>query len=147
MSEEAVEIWFAVEKEDGHPDQEWEQIYAWPTDEGFRLDNIPFFARNVAVGDIVAAHRTEAGWFRFDHPVKRSGHSTFRIWLASEQASAVETVMRDIRTLGGQAEVTLGRLVAIDARPEKEEGIWAYLDAGRARNAWDLQVGCSPDED
>lgn len=148
MSREPVEIWFPIEKDaDGHPNEEWEQIYAWPTEEGFRLDNIPFFARDVAVGDIVAAHRTEGGWYRYDHSVERSGHSTFRIWLPATQAAAAETVMQDVRKLGGQAEVTLDRLVAIDAPPQYEEAIWNYLDAGRARKAWDLQVGSSPDDE
>ncbi len=54
-------------------------------------------------------------------------------------------IMERIRTLGGQAEVTLDRLIGIDAAPEVEAAIWNYLDDGRSRGQWELQAGCSPD--
>lgn len=49
----AVEIWFPVERDaDNYPSsQDWEQSWAWPIGGGFRIDNVPFFAKGVARGD------------------------------------------------------------------------------------------------
>ena len=144
---EAVEIWFEIEKDsDGYPEsQKWEQLYAWPVDGGFQLDNVPFFAKNVAVGDIVEATQTDEGWYRFGRVLKTGGHSAFRIWLAPAMQARCATIIAEIRNMGGQAEVTLERLIGIDAAPEVEEVIWNYLEEGRHRGDWEVQVGCSPD--
>jgi hypothetical protein len=55
MPEDSVEIWFRVEKDsDGHPNQDWEQLHAWPIEGGYRLNDIPFFVKDVALDDVVA---------------------------------------------------------------------------------------------
>ena len=145
MQEVSVEIWFRVQKDsDGHPNQDWEQLFAWPIEGGYQLNNIPFFVRGLALDDVVAATMGERGHV-FDHVVSRSGHSTFRIWLTEEKLRTADEVMLEVRKLGGEAEVTLERLVAIDAPPDKEPEIWAYLKNGEMRGDWGLQVGFSPD--
>jgi Domain of unknown function (DUF4265) len=143
---ESVEIWFPVEKDAaGHPNEDWEQLYAWPIESGYQLNNIPFFARDLALDDVVAARKGDRGLL-FDHVVSRSGHSTFRIWLSSANQPSAQGIMRELRELGGEAEITLDRLIAIDAPPDCEPAIWDYLKAGQARGDWDLQIGCSPDD-
>jgi hypothetical protein len=145
MRENSVEIWFPVQKDaDGHPNQDWEQLYAWPVEDGYQLSNIPFFVRDLALDDVVAASERE-DLLIFDRVVSRSGHSTFRIWLHEEKLRSAAEVMQEVRALGGQAEVTLERLVAIDAPPDKEPEIWTYVENGKTRGDWDLQVGFSPD--
>src|SRR6266496_2521953 len=125
VKREGVEIWFPVKRDEkGYPKQPWEQLYAWP------------------VGDVVAARPRETGWYQFDHVVRANGHSTFRIWLA-QKASAAPTVIEKIRQMGCQAELTLNRLIAIDAPPAQEPALWEYLQRGMTRGDWDLQVGCS----
>jgi hypothetical protein len=54
--------------------------------------------------------------------------------------------MSEVRRLGGDAEIALERLIAIDAPPDYESAIWAYLENGQDRGDWDLQVGFSPDD-
>ena len=54
--------------------------------------------------------------------------------------------MEVVRDLGGNAELTLDRLIAVDAPPEHESRIWEYLKVGQERGDWDLQVGYSPDD-
>ena len=91
---------------------------------------------------MVAARPRETGWYQFDHVVRASGHSTGRIWLA-QKASAAPTVIEKIRQMGCQAELTLDRLIAIDAPPAQEPALWEYLQRGMTHGDWDLQVGCS----
>ena len=108
MSEDSVEIWFPVEKDaTGHPNQDWEQLYAWPIHGGYRLNNIPFFVKNLALDDVVAARKGDRGELVFDRVLSRSGHSTFRIWLSAEKQQNAESIMHDVRDLGGLAEITL----------------------------------------
>ena len=147
MREDSVEIWFRVEKDAaGHPNQEWEQLYAWPVRGGYRLNNIPFFAGDLALDDVVTAHKGDRGLLVFDHVVSRSGHSTFRIWLSAQKQRDSGAIMKTIRDLGGHAELTLDRLIAVDAPPEHEAQVWDYVKGGQQRGDWDLQVGYSPDE-
>jgi hypothetical protein len=148
MKEEPVEIWFRISKDaDGYPSQEWEQLYAWPTTEGYQLDNVPFFARGIAVGDVVIASKTEEGWLGFDRVAKRSGHSTFRIWLSEGVGLSATRVLEDLRGLGCRAEITLERLIAIDVSLDRETQVWDFLAAGRERGDWEIQVGHSPAEE
>jgi Domain of unknown function (DUF4265) len=72
-------------------------------------------------------------------------HSTFRIWLTPEKQEDARTIIDEVRRLGGHAELTLDRLVAVDAPPEKEKGIWDFLKAGQVQGYWDLQVRYSPE--
>jgi hypothetical protein len=119
-AQNGVEIWFPIAKDgdDGCPQsQEWEQLWSWPTEAGYRIGNIPFFAKGVARGDVVSAIKTDQGWLCFDRMVSRSGNSTFRIWLALEAPGNPEDVLREIRNLGREAEITLARLIAADVGP------------------------------
>ena len=147
MVDDSVEIWFRVPPDaHGYPSsQPWEQLYATPLgDAVYRVGNIPFFARGIAFGDTVTAHTTEAGWLEFGDVVGRSGHSTFRLWVA-EQVRDVEAVARQLKDYGCQVERTLERLLAVDVPPDLEESVWQFLQAGKQRGEWALQVGYSPD--
>ena len=143
---EAVEVWFPIEGDsDGHPaSQQWEQLWCWPAEAGFRVDNVPFFARGVACGDVISALRTDGGWLCFDKTLARSGNSTFRIWLSADKSLDAEGVLRQLRNLGCRAEVTLERLIAIDVSPPLEEVVWKFVSKGFEIGEWDLQVGYSP---
>jgi hypothetical protein len=147
MASKAIEVWFKIEKDsEGYPQsQDWEQLWTWPTTSGFRVDNIPFFANGIAVGDVISATKKD-GRFQFDHVVRSSGHSTFRIWLADHvNCEYAPTIIDGLQGLGARAEITLHRLIAIDSPPECESQVWEYLQQGLQRGDWEIQVGFSPD--
>ena len=143
----AVKIWFPVERDSiGYPEsQEWEQLWSRPTDCGYQIHNIPFFTKGVAYGDIVAASQTDQGWLCFDRVVAASGNSTFRVWLDRRVCGKAEEILKELRNLGGRAEITLNRLVAVNASPLVEQRLWQYLQEGVHKGHWDLQVGSSTD--
>ncbi len=62
-----------------------ESLWVIKVDEGYILDNIPFYAMEVACGDTVKARIDEDGALWFDGLVKASGHSTIRLWFAREE--------------------------------------------------------------
>jgi Domain of unknown function (DUF4265) len=144
---EAVEIWFPIEPDyTGYPQsQRWEQLWSWPTEAGYQIDNIPFFAKGISRGDVVSANKTDRGWLRFDTVLVPSGNSTFRIWLAEEIIGESEAVLSELRRMGCVAEITLDRLIGVDVGPSIEERVWEYLQDGLQAGRWDLQVGCSQD--
>jgi hypothetical protein len=145
---EAVEIWFKIEKDaEGYPEsQDWEELWATPLEGGrFRLDSTPFFVKDIAAGDVVSAVKTEEGFYRFEKIISRSGNSNFRIWLHDAVTHDSMKIVEALRELGCRAEITLERLIAIDVHPDRENEIWEYLEAGRNRDDWGLQVGFSPD--
>jgi hypothetical protein len=143
-----VRIWVFIEKDEvGYPDsQDWEDLWGQPTSEGrLVIDSVPFFAKGVARKDLVTAVLSEDGFLAVDKITERGGHSTFRIWLAEHLITSLDQVVSDLKRMGAGVEVTLQRLLAIDAEPEHESGIWNYLQEGRQRADWELQVGYSPD--
>jgi hypothetical protein len=139
--QDAIEIWFPIEKDaDGFPQsQDWEQLWAWPAKGGYRIDNIPFFVDAISCGDIVSVVKGNDGLFRFEAVVARGGNSTHRLWLADEFAEKSGQILSDLRSLGCGAEVTLGRLIAVDVSPCLEERLREFLLLGRQRGYWELQ--------
>lgn len=96
-----------------------ESMWATPTPDGYQIDNIPFYAREVALGDVVSARPASDGALIFDRLVRPSGHSTVRLWFAAEHQDQVQGVRDHLRTLGCASELSdLPRLVAVDVPPE-----------------------------
>ena len=143
-----VEIWFKIQKdEEGYPrSQSWEELWGTPVGGGgFRLESTPFFVKGIALGDVVAAERTQEGRYKFERIISRSGNSNFRIWLDDTKAQDACNIAQEIRKFGCKVEITLERLIAIDVSADREAEVWEYLEVGRANNWWEVQVGFSPD--
>ena len=95
-----------------------ESMWAVPTADGFRIDNIPFFAYEIATNDIVSARRDTDGMLWFETLVKGSQHSTVRLWFAKDFENEVSRVRRELRNIGCSSELSdLNRLVAVDIPP------------------------------
>lgn len=98
--------------------KEVESMWAIPTVEGFMLDNIPFYAREISAGDVVSASSDPDGMLRFEALVTPSRHSTVRLWFAKDCESEVPRVRQELRDLGCPSELSdLPRLVAVDIPP------------------------------
>ena len=71
---------FRIEKgEDGYPPFDLEGVWAEETtDGGFVIDNIPFFARQATLGDVVEVRHTEGATFYLSTR-QRSGNSLLRV--------------------------------------------------------------------
>jgi hypothetical protein len=147
-SGDAVEVWFRIEKdEDGYPkSQDWEQLWCDRTENGFRIDNIPFFVKGIAVGDIISTRETENATYEFDRVLARGGHDTYRIWLSEEMKDCADLVMKELENSGCQAEITLGRMIAVDVPPDKIITVRDRLWKGQEEKEWGLQIGHSRDD-
>ncbi|MFY0529330.1 DUF4265 domain-containing protein [Archangium gephyra] len=145
-SERHVKVLFQLEQdEDGYPPASVESLWALPKGEGlFQVDNIPFFATGVALGDVVSA-TPEEGAFCFQAVVHPSGHSTLR--LAISEAADVPAVRALFEHKGCSVEQShLPRLIAVDVPPSVPlESLRLVLDAGREQERWDYEEACLAD--
>ncbi len=117
----------------------------------FELCCIPFFAYNMALGDVLYVEPDEVGFAAVQDIARPSQHSTVRIWFGeSPVPHAAEELLNAIRPLGGWREVSSTRLVAVDVEsddqrqqllglltPRREQGLlWfevANVAAGAAK--------------
>lgn len=129
--------------EDGYPPESVETVWATPVEdpEGYRIDNIPFFAKGVALNDIVRAEYV-AGQLQFREVLVESGHSTIRVLLWNEQDT--QAVREEFQKQGCSSELTdLPGLIAVDVPPEVGYyTIHPLLEAGAAAGRWDYEEGC-----
>lgn len=134
-----IKIVFEVEGDDGHSDTE--SVWAVPVDGGYQIDNIPFYAREVACNDIVSAEHDEDGLLRFSGVVSPSGHSTIRLWFSSE--ADVPQIRGALREMGCPSELDLPRLVAVDVPPSiPYASVRTYLDQQESSGIFEYEEAC-----
>lgn len=84
---DGVKIVFDLEQDDsGYPPYQVESLWALPVETGgYRIDNIPWYVREIACGDVVAVLPGEDDRLRFSGEIlHRSGNRTMRVRLAEE---------------------------------------------------------------
>lgn len=123
-------------------EDETETMWAIKRDDGYELDNIPFYVKELALGDIVDARPDADGALWYSELIRPSGHSTIRLWFSREED--VESVREALRQMGCASEGSdLRRLVAVDVPPDVPyEKVKAFLDQGEAAGRFEYQEAC-----
>jgi hypothetical protein len=138
-----VKVVVTLEKdEDDYPPAGYENLWTQPVGGGlFRIDNIPFFAKSIAWGDIVSAI-PEQGLLKFKEVVKPSGHSTLRLIVYDE--AEVPSVLEQFGKLGCTNEKShIPGLIALDVPPSVSlEALRQVLDSGMEQGRWDYEAAC-----
>ena len=121
---------------------EIETLWAIPRADGYEIDNIPFYAREIALGDVVAAQTDEQGALWYSELVRPSGHSTLQLWVARQEE--VESIRQALRQQGCASELSdLPRLIAVDVPPEIPYAkIKRLLDQGEQSGQFQYQEAC-----
>lgn len=100
----AVKVHFRlVQDEDGYPPVSVESVWAGAGTSGgeYVIDNVPFFAREATIGDVVQVH-DEGGHLWFDKVLRRSGNSLMRVVFFDH--AAVESVNERLMGFGCSTE-------------------------------------------
>jgi hypothetical protein len=120
---------------------EIESIWALPEAGAFRVDNIPFYAKGIAVGDVVSAAERNGAHY-FDRVLVPSGHSTIRILFSDD--GIIQNTRNDLRSIGCESEISdIPTLIAVDIPPTVSyENLKLYLDKGEAEGKWEYQEAC-----
>lgn len=134
-------VYFPIESDgDGYPPVQGENLWAMVLADGlYRLDNVPFFARGVSLGDDIKAEIVN-GTPTYAGVAHRGGHSTIRVAIADEQD--VQGIRDDLRRLGCSTELShLPRLISCDIPPDVgTDDVLRYLESGRAGGRIDYEV-------
>ncbi|MDP9049557.1 MAG: DUF4265 domain-containing protein [Acidobacteriota bacterium] len=137
------EIWFPIEKDaDGYPESKsWEGLLGRTSQAGFVIESVPFYLKNVARGDVVAAEKTDR--LRFSHVVQRGGHNTYRLLMDTAPAHEIEKARRELQARGLMVEMNeSGILLAVDVpQCEAQDEVDRYLIENKEAGRWELQDG------
>jgi hypothetical protein len=100
--------------------QWWEQLWSRQlADDRFELCCIPFYAYNLALGDVVETDATGEHRYVIQRVVQPSGHFTFRVWFGDSSHPTVrDEVLGEINRLGCLFEWFSPNLLAISAGSE-----------------------------
>jgi hypothetical protein len=138
-----VEVWFWIQKDaDGYPESKsWKGMLSRATSQGFLLETVPFYLKNVSRGDLVAAE--EGDFLRFSHVVERGGHNTYRLLMDGASEEEVEKAISELEARGLTVEKNeAGILLAVDVSPSVEQSaIDAYLMSNETAGRWQMQDG------
>ena len=141
--ENLVKIGFELEQdEEGYPPDRWETLWAQPEkQEGlYRIDNIPFYARGISSGDVVAAEYND-NQLQFAHLVSPSPNSVFRLYVA--EVTDMQCTRDAFRALNCESELSnIPKLVAIEVPGTVAiEPVSALLESGALSGRWEYEWG------
>lgn len=147
-SDNRVRVEFQLDHgDDGWPPVATERLWAVPLEGGVvRIDNVPWFVRNLASGDIVRTTTDSDGGLWAAERIQWSGHCTVRVVPLSDGALAGnrQAVLDAFTPLGVEGEgIEQFGLVALDVPPTVDLGeVKRLLDQGAENGWWDYEEGC-----
>ncbi|HUA80914.1 MAG TPA: DUF4265 domain-containing protein [Dyella sp.] len=131
-----VKIHFRLQQdEDGYPDIAVESVWAKPSDasDEYVVDNIPFFVRDVTIGDTLKAHE-EDGSLWFDCLTRRSSNSLVRVVFFDRECKP--RIAQELTDIGCQVEYfekynLLAVSIPGDVKlPDVQAYLWREAEAG-----------------
>ena len=136
---------------EGWPPVSSERLWAEPLgDDKFRIDNTPWFVRNLATEDVVRALAGSGGVLWAVERVQWSGRLTIRVIPRRDGPLAAdrEAVLDAFNPYGVSAEgVEQYGMVALDVPPDSDlRAIKTLLKAGEGDGRWHFEEGCISDE-
>jgi hypothetical protein len=142
-----VKVHFHLEIEDDWPPAGVESL--WAVDQGdgtVKLDNVPWFVRGVACGDVLAVSPDEEGVLWAGDVVRPSENCTIRLIVLREGGSgaARQSVLNAFHRLGvwGEGIERFG-MVALDVPPTSDlVQVQRLLNHGVAKSWWEMEEGC-----
>ncbi|GAA1401109.1 DUF4265 domain-containing protein [Catellatospora coxensis] len=146
-----VKVWFALDQDDsGWPPAGSEGLWAVRlSPEVVRLDNTPWFVRNVACGDLFSVERDHRGQWWAGERLQWSGHCTIRVAPLGDGPSAgsLRDVLDRFSTLGATGEgIAQFGMVALDVPPTADvAAIKRCLVDGQDAGWWAYEEGCVSD--
>lgn len=120
---------------------EWEQLWGQRTGpQRFILCCIPFFARDLALGDEVETDTDSV----FSRVVRPSGQVTFRVWFGEQDAMTRQNMVREIEDLNTLMEWSSKNLLALSAPNAVEaQRLADYLHVQEQRGLLQYETGRS----
>ncbi|MFY0254332.1 DUF4265 domain-containing protein [Chitinophaga sp. 30R24] len=122
---------------------EVESLWCSHVGDYYVIDNIPFIARRIALGDTIKAeYDSDEDAYYFDDFVAVSGNSTIRLFFTEEKY--IEQARLDLNAFGCENELFyLRKIVAVNIPKEcNYKPVKDYLDKGEADEKWVYEESC-----
>ncbi|WPV69675.1 MULTISPECIES: DUF4265 domain-containing protein [unclassified Chitinophaga] len=118
-----------------------ESVWAEKVGNYYRIVNVPFFASNLAYGDIVSAEEDD-GQLYFDELIEPSGHSTIQMIIYNK--GDVKRIGEELVALGCDWEGShLEGYISVDVPATiSYVPIKKYLEDGALNKKWDYKEAC-----
>ena len=148
---EFVKVRFKLQQDDeGWPPVESEGLWAEPLGgDRFRVDNTPWFARNLAADDVVIALAGSDGVLWATERTEWSGRLTIRIIPFSKGPlnGSRQAVLDTFKPLGVSGEgIEEYNMVALDVPTDADlAAVKRLVQAGEADGRWDYEESCVSD--
>jgi hypothetical protein len=139
MDNNMVKIMLAYEEDDK---VEVESVWAKKEGEYYRIDNIPFFAPNIAWNDLISAEKEEDGALYFEALIKPSGHSTVQMIFFNEEDTV--PAAKELEKFGCSWESShIKKILAVDIPKEVNYlPIKIFLNMGVEAERWSYKESC-----
>ena len=123
-------LFLNLEVIDGYPPVSMESIWAEETEEGYlKINNIPFYSKEISFGDIVSVIQTEENYLLYDKTIIHSKNSTLRIVFFNENQKFKDKILAKLIDLGCESEVFNVNFYAINIPIQVDiEEIYYFLD-------------------
>jgi|SRR5690242_4819006 hypothetical protein len=130
--------------EDQEGNYKIESVWAKRAGDYYIINNIPFFASNIALGDIVSVTKDDGALY-FEELINPSGDSTVQIIFLNVNDKKI--VEKKLENFGCTWEGShLKNLIAVDIPKEVSYPIVKeYLDKGEKENKWSYREACLSD--
>jgi hypothetical protein len=114
----------------------------------YRIRSVPFYAKGLRYGDIVTTIPGTQGEM-VERIAIRSGHSTYRLFLAKEvsfESAMFQQSWKLLEDLGCTMERATERLIAVDVPPSTSiHDAYYLLEKGERDGVWKFEEGyCTP---
>ncbi|MGA9673516.1 MAG: DUF4265 domain-containing protein [Terracidiphilus sp.] len=137
------EIWFRIERDtDGYQENRTrEAVLAERITGGYVIASVPFFIKNVSVGDMVEV--SEGKTLAFKRVVRRGGHNTYRLLVQADSGREIDETVVELLDLGLTVEPVTSRLIAVDVPPSVDQRqIDSYFVKESELGRWKMHEGC-----
>jgi hypothetical protein len=141
MKEEAKKVFFV--QKIGEDQYETESIWCAVDGDNFIVDNIPFIAKRISLGDVIKAEfDDDENIYYFEDFVASSGNTTVRIF--SYKSELMDSIRDKLSNMGCESEVLSARnIIAVNIPKEVNYSpIRAFLENGEQREDWTYEESC-----
>lgn len=136
-------LFLNLEVIDGYPPVSMESVWAEATEEGFlKINNIPFYSKEVSLDDIVSIIQTEENDLLYDKTIIHSQNSTLRIVFFNEDQKFKDRILTKLKDLGCEFEAFNVNFYAINIPIQVDiEEIYIFLDEFVENDDLDYDTG------
>lgn len=135
-----LKVLFVQKVDDGY---EIEGLWCTKIGDNYVIDNIPFIAKRVSLGDTIKAeYDSEENAYYFDDFIEVSGNTTVRVYPLNN--SEIDQIKKVLVDLGCECEIFLERKIIAVNVPSKitYKPIKDVLDEGENKGKWKYEESC-----